>query len=55
MTTKTKRRYSIQQRRQAAHIEESYVKKGMPRNKAWAIAWTTIRKRAGLRAKSNCF
>lgn len=55
MKTKIKRHYSIKERRQAFHIEEGYEKKGLPKNKAWAIAWATLRKRdAGKKSGTDC-
>jgi hypothetical protein len=47
MKTKTKRHYSIKERRQAYHIEQGYEKKGLPIKRAWAIAWATVRKLGG--------
>jgi hypothetical protein len=47
MTTKSNARYPPKQHRMAEHIEQPYEKKGYARNRAWAIAWSTIRKYLG--------
>jgi hypothetical protein len=44
---KTKKKYTPKQRRMAEHIEKTYEKKGVPKGKAWAIAYATLRKYLG--------
>jgi plasmid stabilization system protein ParE len=39
--------YSNKQKRQAAHIEESYRKRGLSENKAEERAWRTVNKQTG--------
>ena len=39
--------YTDKQKRKAGHIEEGYVKDGVPREKAGAIAWATVNKEDG--------
>lgn len=39
--------YTDKQKRKAEHIEEGYVKDGVPREKAGAIAWATVNKEDG--------
>jgi plasmid stabilization system protein ParE len=39
--------YTGKQKRQAAHIEESYEKKGVSRDEAEARAWATVNKTTG--------
>ena len=42
-----KDKYSEKQKRKAAHIEESYEKKGVAPSKAEARAWATVNKQSG--------
>ncbi len=39
--------YTGKQKRQAAHIEESYEKRGVPEEEAEARAWATVNKMSG--------
>lgn len=39
--------YTSKQKRQAAHIEKSYEKKGLRKKTAQARAWATVNKRTG--------
>ncbi|PTY06668.1 hypothetical protein DB347_11575 [Opitutaceae bacterium EW11] len=39
--------YSSKQKRQAAHIEESYEKRGVSEGEAEKRAWKTVNKRTG--------
>jgi plasmid stabilization system protein ParE len=39
--------YTDKQKRQAAHIEEGYEKKGVPASEAEARAWATVNKNDG--------
>lgn len=39
--------YTAQQKREAAHIEESYEKKGVGKQEAAARAWATVNKQSG--------
>ena len=39
--------YSEKQKRQARHIEEGYMKRGLSRKKAAARAWATVNKISG--------
>lgn len=48
-----KDKYTDKQKRQAEHIEESYVEKGVPEEKAEEIAWSTINKQDGGGNKSG--
>lgn len=43
----SKEKYTSEQKKKAAHIEESYEKKGAPKKKAEAIAWATVNKQSG--------
>ena len=45
--------YTDKQKRQAAHIEESYEKRGVSEDKAQEIAWATVNKRSGGGKKSG--
>lgn len=42
-----KDKYTDKQKRQAEHIEESYMEKGVSEEKAEEIAWSTINKQDG--------
>lgn len=39
--------YTEKQKRQAAHIEESYEERGASRKRAERIAWATVNKQSG--------
>jgi hypothetical protein len=43
----SKEKYTEAQKDKAAHIEEGYQKKGVPKAKAEAIAWATVNKQSG--------
>lgn len=43
----SKAKYTEQQKSKAQHIEEGYKQKGMPEEKAEAIAWATVNKQSG--------
>ncbi len=45
--------YTDKQKRQAAHIEESYEKRGVPEDEAEARAWATVNKIDGGGKKSG--
>lgn len=45
--------YTGKQKRQAAHIEESYEKKGVSKDEAEARAWATVNKTSGGGKKSG--
>lgn len=45
--------YTDKQKRQAAHIEESYEKRGVGESKAQEIAWATVNKESGGGKKSG--
>lgn len=45
--------YTDKQKRQAAHIEESYEKRGVSEDKAQEIAWATVNKQSGGGKKSG--
>lgn len=45
--------YTEKQKRQAAHIEESYEKRGVSEEKAQEIAWSTINMQDGGGKKSG--
>ncbi|HSC68266.1 MAG TPA: termination factor Rho [Cellvibrio sp.] len=47
MAIGSKAKYSEKQKRKAAHIEQSYEQKGVPRHKAEEIAWATVNKHSG--------
>ena len=42
-----KSKYTDKQKRQAAHIEEGYEKRGVPEEEAEARAWATVNKNDG--------
>lgn len=42
-----KSKYTAKQKRQAAHIEESYEEKGLSKEEAEARAWATVNKQDG--------
>ena len=42
-----KSKYTDKQKRQAAHIEEGYERKGVPAEEAEARAWATVNKQDG--------
>ncbi len=42
-----KTKYTDKQKRQAEHIEESYEEKGVSKEKAEEIAWSTVNKQDG--------
>jgi len=42
-----KSKYTDKQKRQAAHIEEGYEKKGLSEEEAEARAWATVNKQDG--------
>ena len=42
-----KRGYTAKQKRKAAHIEESYEKRGVPGAEAAGRAWATVNKESG--------
>lgn len=48
-----KSKYTDKQKRQAAHIEESYENKGVSEKKAQEIAWSTVNKESGGGKKSG--
>jgi hypothetical protein len=39
--------YTSKQKRQAAHIEESYEERGVPKDEAERRAWSTVNKQTG--------
>ncbi|NWD24930.1 termination factor Rho [Pseudomonas yamanorum] len=43
----SKAKYTTEQKRKAAHIEESYEHKGLPKEEAEARAWATVNKQSG--------
>lgn len=43
----SKAKYTAEQKRKAAHIEESYEHKGLPKEEAEARAWATVNKQSG--------
>ena len=45
--------YTDKQKRQAAHIEESYEQQGVPEDEAAAHAWATVNKISGGGKKSG--
>lgn len=45
--------YTDKQKRQAQHIEESYVDRGVPEDEAEARAWATVNKMTGGGKKSG--
>lgn len=48
-----KSKYTDKQKRQAAHIEESYEQRGVTEKKAQEIAWATVNKESGGGKKSG--
>ncbi|MBS3018468.1 hypothetical protein DJFAAGMI_01200 [Comamonas sp. PE63] len=48
-----KSKYTDKQKRQAAHIEESYENRGVSEKKAQEIAWATVNKESGGGKKSG--
>lgn len=42
-----KSKYTDKQKRQAAHIEEGYRKKGLPEKEVERRAWATVNKESG--------
>lgn len=53
MSRGDKSAYTDKQKRQAAHIEESYEKRGVSEEKAQEIAWSTVNKQDGGGKKSG--
>lgn len=53
MPSGDKSSYTAKQIRQADHIEESYEKKGIPKEEAEARAWATVKKLSGGGKKSG--
>ena len=45
--------YTDKQKREAAHIEESYEQRGKPEEEAERIAWATVNKQDGGGKKSG--
>ncbi len=45
--------YTTKQKRKAAHIEEGYKKRGVPRDEAERRAWATVNKESGGGNKSG--
>jgi hypothetical protein len=45
--------YTTKQKRKAAHIEEGYEKRGVPRDEAERRAWATVNKESGGGNKSG--
>ncbi|WP_411378748.1 Rho termination factor N-terminal domain-containing protein [Pseudomonas sp. MPB26] len=43
----SKAKYTAEQKRKAAHIEDSYEHKGVPSEEAEARAWATVNKQSG--------
>lgn len=52
MTRGDKSSYSSKQKRQAQHIEDSYIKRGTSKKKSQRIAWATVNKTTGGAKKS---
>lgn len=48
-----KSKYTDKQKRQAAHIEESYEERGVSEKRAQEIAWATVNKEPGGGKKSG--
>lgn len=44
---RTKQKYTDKQKRKAAHIEEGYERRGVPKKQAEARAWATVNKSDG--------
>jgi plasmid stabilization system protein ParE len=53
MARGSKDKYSDKQKRQAEHIEEGYVKKGVSEDEAERRAWATVNKESGGGKKSG--
>lgn len=49
----SKEKYTDKQKRQAEHIEEGYIEKGVSRDEAEARAWATVNKQDGGGKKSG--
>ena len=49
----SKAKYTDEQKRKAAHIEDSYEHKGLPKDEAEARAWATVNKDDGGGKKSG--
>jgi len=47
MARGSKDKYTDEQKRKAEHIEETYERKGTPKNEAEARAWATVNKQSG--------
>ncbi|MDH0748366.1 Rho termination factor N-terminal domain-containing protein [Pseudomonas sp. GD03842] len=47
MPTRNKDTYTAEQKRKAAHIEDSYESKGLSKGEAEARAWATVNKQSG--------
>jgi hypothetical protein len=47
MPTENKEKYTKEQKRKAAHIEESYEEKGVSKGEAEGRAWATVNKQSG--------
>ncbi|WP_395602988.1 Rho termination factor N-terminal domain-containing protein [Pseudomonas sp. B21128] len=43
----SKHKYTAEQKRKAAHIEDSYEQKGLSKDEAEARAWATVNKQSG--------
>jgi len=43
----SKAKYTSEQKRKAAHIEDSYEQQGLPKDEAEARAWATVNKQSG--------
>jgi plasmid stabilization system protein ParE len=53
MARGSKAKYTDKQKRQAEHIEEGYVEKGVSKKTAQARAWATVNKQDGGGKKSG--
>jgi plasmid stabilization system protein ParE len=53
MARGSKAKYTNKQKRQAAHIEKSYEKRGVPEKEAESRAWATVNKESGGGKKSG--
>ncbi len=49
----SKEKYTDRQKRQAAHIEDSYRERGVPEEEAERRAWATVNKESGGGKKSG--
>ena len=47
MPRRSKAKYTAEQKRKAAHIEDSYEHKGLSKEEAEARAWATVNKQSG--------